>query len=228
MIDLTGQKFGRLTALYPVPNNTHHTRWHCVCECGNTKDVLQQNLCNGHVQSCGCLLAERNAEKLASINSALNRELHNETKTRLYHIWIGIKSRCFDADSSSYRNYGGRGISVCNEWANSYTAFKDWALSAGYTDNLSIDRIDVDGDYSPNNCRWVSNSTQQFNKRKSNRNTSGHVGVSWNKKERRWVAYITKDHVVHWLGLFDNIDDAIKARETAETMYYGQISPNSQ
>lgn len=219
--DLTGQRFGRLVALYTVPSNNYRARWHCVCDCGNTKDVLQQNLVNGHARSCGCLHAERNREKLAAINSALGREDHHETKTRLYRIWIGIKSRCFGPTSSSYGKYGARGIIVCPEWAESFSAFKEWALAHGYTDELSIDRVDVDGNYSPENCRWAGGSVQAFNKRKPRRNSSGHVGVSWNKKDGRWVAYITKDYVVHYLGSFASFEDAVAAREAAEVKFFG-------
>lgn len=219
--NLTGARFGRLTALYIVPNNNYHTRWHCVCDCGNTKDVLQQNLVNGHVRSCGCLHIERSKEKIADYNQSMGRESHNETKTRLYQIWVGIKSRCFGVKSSAYREYGSRGISVCDEWKNSFLSFKEWALSHGYSDDLTIDRIDVDGNYSPDNCRWVSNSVQQFNKRISNRNTSGYTGVSWNSQYNRWVAYITKDGVTHWLGSFASKEDAITARLDAEKEVYG-------
>lgn len=227
-MDLTGQKFGRLTALYTVSNNSHHTRWHCLCECGNTKDVLQQNLCNGHVRSCGCLHVERNVEKINAYNASINRESHNETKSKLYKIWVGIKSRCYGETASAYDNYGGRGIGVCSEWKDSFLSFKTWALSNGYSEELSIDRIDVNGDYSPDNCRWVSNSIQQFNKRPPKRNTSGYVGVSFNKASGKWIAYITKDYVVHWLGMYDDIEDAIKARKAAEITYFGQYKDISQ
>lgn len=219
--DLTGQRFGRLVAMYAVPNNNYRSRWHCVCDCGKTKDVLQQNLANGHVRSCGCLLAERNQEKLAVINSELGREDHHETRTRLYRIWVGIKSRCFGKTSSAYRNYGGRGISVCPEWAESFGSFREWAFSHGYSDKLSIDRIDADGDYTPENCRWVGGSVQAFNKRMPRRNSSGHVGVSWNKKTGMWHAYITKDYVMHSLGFFASYEDAVAAREAAEIKYFG-------
>lgn len=219
--NLTGQKFGRLTALYIVPNNNYHTRWHCVCDCGRTKDVLQQNLCNGHVRSCGCLLVEVNREKLSQINASMDRESHNETDSRLYHIWIGIKARCFNPANTSYPNYGGRGISVCNEWKTSYLAFKQWAENNGYSDLLTIDRIDVNGNYSPDNCRWVSMSVQEFNKRTSMQNTSGITGVSFNKKQNRWVAYITKDHIQHHLGTFASYNDAINARKEAEIKFFG-------
>jgi hypothetical protein len=219
--NLKGQRFGRLTALYTVPNNNYHTRWHCICDCGNTKDVLQQNLVNGHVRSCGCLHVERNKEKLAVLNESMQRESHHETKTRLYHIWINMKSRCFDENSTTFHHYGGRGITVCREWASSFLSFREWATANGYSDELSIDRINVDGNYCPENCRWVSGSIQQFNKRKPRRNTSGHVGVSWNKKSGKWYSYITKDYVMHFLGSFDSLDDAIAARKAAEIQYFG-------
>lgn len=218
--NLTGQKFGRLTALYPVPDKAHRARWHCVCECGNEKDVLQQNLSNGHVRSCGCVHSDVNREKISRYNSSLGRESHLETKTRLYRIWIGIKSRCFTETSAGYKNYGGRGICVCDEWVHSYNAFSEWAMQNGYDDSLTIDRIDPDGDYCPANCRWVTMSVQEFNKRRSPSNTSGTTGVSYNKKSGKWVAYICKEGTRHHLGAYDCIDDAIKARKDAEIKYF--------
>ena len=219
--DLTGQKFGKLTALYPVPDKTHRARWHCVCECGNEKDVLQQNLSNGHVRSCGCVHSDVNREKISRYNSSLGRESHHETKTRLYRIWIGIKSRCLVETASNYQNYGGRGIRVCDEWVHSYNAFSEWAMQNGYDDSLTIDRIDPDGDYCPANCRWVTMSVQEFNKRMSSKNTSGTTGVSYNKAMKKWIAYIRKDGKQHYLGGYDCIDDAIKARKDAEIKFFG-------
>lgn len=219
--DLTGQKFGKLTALYPVKDKTHRARWHCVCECGNEKDVLQQNLSNGHVQSCGCLLSSSNSERITEYNRSIGRETHHETKTRLYRIWIGIKSRCLVETASGFKNYGGRGISICDEWKNSFLAFSEWAFANGYSDSLTIDRIDVNGDYSPDNCRWVSMSVQQLNKRLSSRNTSGVTGVSFNKKNNRWYAYIRKDGNHVHLGSFKTIDEATKARKQAEAQLKG-------
>lgn len=218
--DIANKKFGRLTALYVVPNNSYHTRWHCVCDCGNTKDVLQQNLVNGHVRSCGCFLSERNRERITDYNRTIGKESHGETKTRLYHIWVGIKTRCFYRNHNAYQNYGGRGVTMCEEWKNSFVSFKSWAIENGYSDNLTIDRINVDGDYCPENCHWVSMSFQEFNKRTSKRNTSGHTGVSFNKKDKRWIAYIVVQGKRHYLGSFLCIEDAINARETAEKKYF--------
>lgn len=219
--DLTGNKFGKLTALYPVPDKSHRARWHCICECGKEKDVLQQNLSNGHVRSCGCYHAEVNRSKITAYNSSIGRESHKETHSRLYRIWIGIKSRCSCETASSYKNYGGRGISISSEWANSYATFKEWSLKHGYSETLTIDRINVNGDYCPDNCRWVPMSIQEHNKRISALNTSGTIGVSYNKKAKKWVAYITKDKMRIHLGSFSCIDDAIKARNEAESQYYG-------
>ena len=219
--DLTGQKFGKLTALYPVPDKAHRARWHCVCDCGNEKDVLQQNLSNGHVRSCGCILSDSSLERMIRYNDSLGRESHRKTKTRLYKIWIGMKSRCYYKRTESYKNYGKRGIKVCDEWLHSYNAFSEWALQNGYDDSLTIDRIDPDGNYCPENCRWTTMSIQEFNKRMSSKNTSGTTGVSYNKAMKKWVAYIRKDGKQYYLGGFDCIDDAIKARKDAEKKYYG-------
>lgn len=219
--DLTGQKFGKLTALYPVPDKAHRARWHCICDCGNEKDVLQQNLSNGHVRSCGCILSDSSLERIIRYNNSIGRESHHETKTRLYRIWIGIKSRCLVETASNYQNYGGRGIRVCDEWGHSYNAFSEWAMQNGYDDSLTIDRIDPDGDYCPANCRWVTMSVQEFNKRMSSKNTSGTTGVSYNKAMKKWIAYIRKAGKQHYLGGYDCIDDAIKARKDAEIKYFG-------
>ena len=219
--DLTGQKFGKLTALYPVADKSHRARWHCVCECGNEKDILQQNLSNGHVRSCGCILSESSTERIKHYNNSLGRETHDETKTRLYRIWIGIKTRC--SSGTDYPNYGGRGITICEEWVHSFTAFRNWSINNGYSDSLTIDRIDVNGNYCPENCRWVNMSIQEYNKRKSTRNTSGITGVSFNKKDKRWVAYISKNNNYIYLGGYKDINDAIIARKEAEAKLFGSV-----
>ena len=219
--DLTGQKFGKLTVLYPVASKSQRARWHCVCECGNEKDVLQQNLFSGHVRSCGCILSESSTERMKHYNNSLGRETHDETKTRLYRIWISIKTRC--SRGKDYPNYGGRGITICEEWAHSFTAFRNWSMNNGYSDSLTIDRIDVNGNYCPENCRWVDMSVQEFNKRISSRNTSGVTGVSFNKNAHKWVAYICKNLQFHYLGSFNNINDAIAKRKEAETKYFGSV-----
>lgn len=226
--DLASMRFGRLLAVERVQSLNGRDRWRCLCDCGNEKLVLSQNLRNGHVQSCGCLSSEKKRERFITYNASIGREIHGETLTRLYKIYIGIKSRCCDKNHRTFSQYGGRGISICAEWLDSYITFRDWSIANGYSDKLSIDRIDPDGDYSPQNCRWASSSTQNYNKRRLARNTSGHVGVSYNKKEGKYVAYISKDHKLHWLGTFETYDLAVDARKRAELDLWGQQSPISR
>ena len=110
---------------------------------------------NGHTKSCGCLHSEKS--RAASIT-------HGETNSRLYHTWCGIKARCLNPNNPKYKNYGGRGITVCGDWEQSYESFRDWSLNNGYAENLSIDRIEVNGNYEPSNCRWVDNFIQANNR----------------------------------------------------------------
>ena len=214
--DLTGKRFGRLVVQHISKSKNYRTTWRCVCDCGNVKDVLQQNLLDGHVTSCGCKLRDVNRSKIINYNNSQNKESHMETKTRLYRIWIGMKARC----EQNRHNYGERGIKVCQRWKESFLSFKSWALVNGYSDLLSIDRIDVNGDYCPENCRWVNMSLQEYNKRPTSRNKSGVVGVSYNSNHKRWVATISKDKVFHYIGCFKTKEEAIAARMEAEKQYY--------
>lgn len=150
--DLTGQKFGRLTVLYKLNNyNKKRPYWLCVCECGNFKEVKGTDLLRGHMKSCGCLVHK-----------------HNLTGCKLHGVWFGIKSRCYNKNNQAYKNYGGRGIAVCNEWKDDFQAFYDWSMMNGYKEGLQIDRINNNGNYEPNNCRWVTNKVN-CNNRRSNR-----------------------------------------------------------
>lgn len=170
--DLTGEQFGRLTVIKREfsPKGTN-SKWLCKCECGNETIVSSKNLLNNLTRSCGCYQREKAA---AAGKKTLTK--HGQSRTRLYHIWKGMKQRCIDINASNYANYGGRGIKVCDEWLE-YENFKKWALSNGYSDNLSIDRINVNGNYEPKNCSWATNEEQS-----NNRRCSHYIEINGEKK----------------------------------------------
>lgn len=152
--DLTGLKFGRLTVLRRYGTDKYRKiYWECKCKCGNTVIVRGNALKSGNTKSCGCLIYESKNIK------------HGMRHKRLYRIWSGMKSRCYTKTNPAYDRYGGRGISMCEEWMRNFMAFYNWAMDNGYTEGLSIDRIDVNGNYEPYNCRWATAKEQSDNKR---------------------------------------------------------------
>lgn len=163
---IINKKYGKLTVIKFIERTERITKkgtkngykyfFLCKCECGNTKVVEWKKLKSGNTKSCGCIRKEKTSQMAMK---------HNLWQSKLYTRWHQIKNRCYNKNYNRYKNYGGRGIVICDEWKNDFKAFYDWAMNNGYKENLTIDRIDINGNYEPNNCRWITNYEQQHNKR---------------------------------------------------------------
>lgn len=177
------------------------------CECGTEKSVRVSDLKSGDSRSCGCLNREQSTK-------------HGGRQTRLYGTWVRMIQRCINPNNKRYKYYGGRGISVCDEWRSSFANFRDWAKSTGYKDHLTLDRVNNDKGYWPENCRFVTQVVQCQNRRMLSSNTSGYIGVSYHRRCKKWQAEASHQGHRAYLGLFDTVIEAAIARDAYVRKYY--------
>jgi len=220
LIDITGKKFGRLTAVCidnsQRPKGSTRAYWKFKCDCGNVTYASGIDVRKGKIQSCGCLHDELVSKRFRK---------HGHSNTKLYFVWESMKQRCFNPNNKSFSDYGGRGVSICNQWKNSFYDFERWSIQNGYEVGKSIDRIDVDGNYCPSNCRWTDWKTQANNRRKRNSpvtnrlradNISGVRGVSFDKSKNKWVAKMMYRNRIILDRSFTSYEEAVKERHLAE------------
>ena len=218
-INIAGEVYGRLTVIEEVEqdisiSNKKIRKWKCQCECGNKVITRQVSLRSGNTKSCGCLRKEITKETKTKHGHSSNRSNSKE-----YSCWLGIKARCFNPNDTAYHNYGGRGITMYFEWKDDFEAFYKYMGDAP-SPNHSIDRINENGNYEPGNVEWGTNQTQAIRRRTRKDNTSGIKGVKWNKKDKKWIAYIGVNHKLIHLGSFNTKKEALVARLEAEEKYH--------
>lgn len=209
-VELSGIRYGRLVVVSRAENKSGHPAWNCLCDCGHEKVCIGCNLKSGKSQSCGCM-----RDEMTSARSLKHGHRRGKNKTsREYEAWSSMIGRCETESDTNYHNYGGRGIRVCTRWRESFENFLA-DMGERPTTQHSIDRIDVNGNYEPSNCRWVTREEQMRNRRLFKINKTGVNGVYLNKLGKYHAQIYDQGKRKH-LGLFDTLEEAAEARKTAE------------
>lgn len=195
--NIKGEKFGKLTVLSYIGADTYgNALWECKCDCGNETVCLGFELRNGHIKSCGCLQKEIAKQ---------GKYVHGFSKTQLYKRWFAMKSRCENKNNPSYKNYGGRGIKVCEEWKD-FLTFQKWAFNNGYEKKLTIERVDVNGNYEPNNCVFANRTVQ-------NRNTTRTYNINgYTASQISELVGLSRSTISKWLreGIVESYEDILE------------------
>lgn len=219
-LELTGLKFGKLTVIKEFGlNKRGGYLWQCICDCGEEKILLGALLVSGHTKSCGCYKVEKSIDRAT---------IHDLCEHPLYNVWNSMKQRCENKNNDHYKDYGGRGIVICEEWSNNIKNFIDWAFENKLEKGLEIDRIDNNKGYSPDNCQVITHSENMAigKRRKQSNNTSGYNGVYYSKQKSKWQAIIKIKGKSISIGFFNNIEDAVEARIKKEIELFGNQRTN--
>lgn len=210
-IEMAGRVFGRLTVISEAGRDKRLTvLWKCICDCGNIKIIRGSDLRNRQTESCGCKRSEVTIKRNIT---------HGKTGTLEHNIWRSMRTRCLCQNNPAYSSYGGRGITICERWMDFENFFEDMKECPK---GLSIERIDNDKGYLPNNCKWGTRTEQNRNKRVNKESKTGVSGVTWSEQAQKYKANIGVDNELIHLGYFKIMEQAIAVRKEAEVRYWGK------